>query len=170
MYHLQWTICHKAIDFMCYPKTTSISEPMEAAVSCIMLDPCGCINITLSLEYSKGHHTHNQNTCTYVTSILAPSWCPLPSLPLYPCIWYSLVNSVTPLRYDFLATDLIYVILFYRRIGESLETCLPNLETLVLTGNLIHELVDLEPLTTLPRLTCLSLLYCPCLLYTSRCV
>lgn len=47
------------------------------------------------------------------------------------------------------------------RFGENLEICLPNLDTLILTGNLIQELVDLEPLTTLPHLTCLSLLYCP---------
>lgn len=49
----------------------------------------------------------------------------------------------------------------YRRLGEGLETTLPNLDTLVLTGNLLQELADLDPLTTLPHLTSLSLLQCP---------
>lgn len=47
------------------------------------------------------------------------------------------------------------------RIGDGLEARLPNLNTLVLTGNNIQELADLDPLATLPHLTCLSLLHCP---------
>lgn len=51
--------------------------------------------------------------------------------------------------------------MFCRRIAEGLENYIPNLETLVLTGNLLLELADIDPLTTLPNLTSLSLLHCP---------
>ncbi|XP_076754088.1 small nuclear ribonucleoprotein polypeptide A'-like U2A [Xylocopa sonorina] len=47
------------------------------------------------------------------------------------------------------------------RIGEGLEHCIPNLETLMLTGNMIQELGDLEPLTQLKNLTNLCLLQNP---------
>uniref|UniRef100_A0A1B6CPM3 Probable U2 small nuclear ribonucleoprotein A' n=1 Tax=Clastoptera arizonana TaxID=38151 RepID=A0A1B6CPM3_9HEMI len=47
------------------------------------------------------------------------------------------------------------------RISENLDATLPNLDTLILTGNLIQELADLDPLTSLPHLTYLSLLHCP---------
>ncbi|XP_043596556.1 probable U2 small nuclear ribonucleoprotein A' isoform X2 [Bombus pyrosoma] len=47
------------------------------------------------------------------------------------------------------------------RIGEGLEHCIPNLETLMLTGNMIQELGDLEPLTQLKSLTNLCLLQNP---------
>ncbi|RZF42747.1 hypothetical protein LSTR_LSTR013438 [Laodelphax striatellus] len=47
------------------------------------------------------------------------------------------------------------------RIAEGLETKIANLETLVLTGNSIAELADLDPLSTLPKLKSLSLLQCP---------
>lgn len=47
------------------------------------------------------------------------------------------------------------------RIGEGLELCIPNLETLMLTGNMIQELGDLEPLTLLKNLTNLCLLQNP---------
>ncbi|KAL1116809.1 hypothetical protein AAG570_005279 [Ranatra chinensis] len=47
------------------------------------------------------------------------------------------------------------------RICEDLENSVPNLECLVLTGNLIQELADLDPLATLPHLTTLSLMHCP---------
>nr|XP_018898303.1 PREDICTED: U2 small nuclear ribonucleoprotein A' [Bemisia tabaci] len=47
------------------------------------------------------------------------------------------------------------------RIANGLEEFIPNLESLILTGNLIDELCDLDPLSTLPKLTTLSLLYCP---------
>ncbi|XP_053971067.1 probable U2 small nuclear ribonucleoprotein A' isoform X2 [Hylaeus volcanicus] len=42
------------------------------------------------------------------------------------------------------------------RIGEGLEHCIPNLETLMLTGNMIQELGDLEPLTQFPQLRLLD--------------
>ncbi|KAK1129258.1 hypothetical protein K0M31_020387 [Melipona bicolor] len=47
------------------------------------------------------------------------------------------------------------------RIGEGLEHCIPNLETLMLTGNMIQELGDLEPLTQLKNLKNLCLLQNP---------
>ncbi|XP_054274900.1 U2 small nuclear ribonucleoprotein A'-like [Macrosteles quadrilineatus] len=47
------------------------------------------------------------------------------------------------------------------RIAEGLENYIPNLETLILTGNLLQELADLDPLATLPNLTNLSLMHCP---------
>ncbi|KAK9881695.1 hypothetical protein WA026_017214 [Henosepilachna vigintioctopunctata] len=47
------------------------------------------------------------------------------------------------------------------RIGDHLEEYIPNLETLILTGNHIEELGDLEPLVSLENLVCLSLLHNP---------
>ncbi|CAH1112770.1 unnamed protein product [Psylliodes chrysocephalus] len=47
------------------------------------------------------------------------------------------------------------------RIGEHLEEYIPNLETLVLTGNQMEELGDIEPLSTLEKLTSLSLMFNP---------
>ncbi|XP_014209467.1 probable U2 small nuclear ribonucleoprotein A' isoform X2 [Copidosoma floridanum] len=47
------------------------------------------------------------------------------------------------------------------RIAEGLENCIPNLETLVLTGNMIQELGDLEPLVNLQKLSTLCLLQNP---------
>ena len=49
----------------------------------------------------------------------------------------------------------------FRRITEGLETSLPNLETLVLTGNLIQELADLDQLASIKSLRTLSLLHNP---------
>uniref|UniRef100_A0A182JC20 Probable U2 small nuclear ribonucleoprotein A' n=1 Tax=Anopheles atroparvus TaxID=41427 RepID=A0A182JC20_ANOAO len=47
------------------------------------------------------------------------------------------------------------------RIGENLHESLPNLQNVILTGNNIQELGDLEPLTKLPNLEMLSLLTNP---------
>jgi len=47
------------------------------------------------------------------------------------------------------------------RIADNLHEQIPNLETLVLTGNQLQELGDIEPLHTLPKLTSLSLLSNP---------
>merc|ERR1712098_841834 len=47
------------------------------------------------------------------------------------------------------------------RLGEGLELCLPNLHTLILTNNSLQELADLEPVTSLKKLTMLSLLHNP---------
>ncbi|XP_066993688.1 U2 small nuclear ribonucleoprotein A' [Anabrus simplex] len=47
------------------------------------------------------------------------------------------------------------------RIAENLEACLPNLETLILTGNMIMELADLDPLITVKTLRTLALLHNP---------
>ncbi|KAK9716883.1 hypothetical protein QE152_g24494 [Popillia japonica] len=47
------------------------------------------------------------------------------------------------------------------RVGENLEDHIPNLETLILTGNHLEELSDIDPLITLERLTTLSLLHNP---------
>lgn len=47
------------------------------------------------------------------------------------------------------------------RIGDGLETCLPNLETLVLTNNSMQDLNDLEPLGSIKSLRYLSLMRNP---------
>ncbi|KAJ8668556.1 hypothetical protein QAD02_010219 [Eretmocerus hayati] len=47
------------------------------------------------------------------------------------------------------------------RISEGLEQCIPNLETLMLTGNMIQDLADVEPLVPLQKLTNLCLLQNP---------
>ncbi|KAF5284337.1 hypothetical protein FQA39_LY04630 [Lamprigera yunnana] len=47
------------------------------------------------------------------------------------------------------------------RIGTHLEEHIPNLESLILTGNHVEELADLDPLCTLEKLNCLSLLHNP---------
>ena len=47
------------------------------------------------------------------------------------------------------------------RIAEGLEHCIPNLDTLMLTGNMIQELSDLEPLVPLKNLRTLCLLQNP---------
>ncbi|XP_058831632.1 probable U2 small nuclear ribonucleoprotein A' isoform X1 [Topomyia yanbarensis] len=47
------------------------------------------------------------------------------------------------------------------RISDILHESLPNLESVILTGNNIQELGDLEPLTKLPKLQTLSLLTNP---------
>ncbi|XP_050091304.1 probable U2 small nuclear ribonucleoprotein A' isoform X1 [Anopheles aquasalis] len=47
------------------------------------------------------------------------------------------------------------------RISENLHESLPNLQSVILTGNNIQELGDLEPLTKFPHLETLSLLTNP---------
>lgn len=47
------------------------------------------------------------------------------------------------------------------RIGESLEECLPNLETVILTNNLVQDLNDIDPLASVKTLHHLSLLKNP---------
>lgn len=47
------------------------------------------------------------------------------------------------------------------RIGEHLEEYIPNLESLILTGNQIEDLGDIEPLVTLEQLSTLSLMFNP---------
>jgi len=47
------------------------------------------------------------------------------------------------------------------RISENLHEYLPNLDTIILTGNNLQELGDLEPLTHLPKLETLCLLMNP---------
>lgn len=49
----------------------------------------------------------------------------------------------------------------YRRIGEHLEEYIPNLDSLILTGNQLDELSDIEPLVNLEKLTTLSLMFNP---------
>uniref|UniRef100_A0ABD2WG43 Probable U2 small nuclear ribonucleoprotein A' n=1 Tax=Trichogramma kaykai TaxID=54128 RepID=A0ABD2WG43_9HYME len=47
------------------------------------------------------------------------------------------------------------------RIADGLENCIPNLETLMLTGNQLQELCDIQPLFGLKKLTTLCLLQNP---------
>lgn len=47
------------------------------------------------------------------------------------------------------------------RLSETLHECLPNINTLILTGNNLQELCDLDALTLLPKLETLSLLMNP---------
>ncbi|XP_014256844.1 U2 small nuclear ribonucleoprotein A' [Cimex lectularius] len=47
------------------------------------------------------------------------------------------------------------------RIGDNLGETLPNLESLILTGNMLQELSDIDPLTSLTSLRSLSLMHCP---------
>ncbi|CAG0886356.1 unnamed protein product [Darwinula stevensoni] len=47
------------------------------------------------------------------------------------------------------------------RLGEGLEECLPALDSLILTNNLMQELGDLDPLASLKTLAHLSLLHNP---------
>eukprot|EP01097_Dermamoeba_algensis_P004874 TRINITY_DN312_c0_g1_i1.p1 TRINITY_DN312_c0_g1~~TRINITY_DN312_c0_g1_i1.p1 ORF type:complete len:239 (-),score=36.02 TRINITY_DN312_c0_g1_i1:284-1000(-) len=47
------------------------------------------------------------------------------------------------------------------KIAKSLEESIPNLQTLILTGNNVANLSDIDPLSTLPKLNCLSLLENP---------
>lgn len=49
----------------------------------------------------------------------------------------------------------------FSRVGEHLEEYIPNLESLILTGNHLEELADIESLATLEKLTALSLLHNP---------
>lgn len=51
--------------------------------------------------------------------------------------------------------------LIYSRIGDNLHEYLPNLESIILTGNNIQEFSDLEPLLSLPKLDALSFLTNP---------
>lgn len=53
------------------------------------------------------------------------------------------------------------ILIVCSRIADNLEQCLPNLESLILTGNQIQELGDLDPLASLPKLKMLSLLHNP---------
>lgn len=54
-----------------------------------------------------------------------------------------------------------FIFQFFSRISEGLEECLPNLESIILTGNLIQELGDIDVLSKLTHLRYLSLLYNP---------
>nr|CAH7763705.1 unnamed protein product [Callosobruchus chinensis] len=47
------------------------------------------------------------------------------------------------------------------RLGEHLEEYIPNLETLILTGNQLDQLGDIEPLVKLENLSTLSLMFNP---------
>lgn len=49
----------------------------------------------------------------------------------------------------------------FSRITDDLAAELPNLESLVLTGNNLQELGDVDPLSKLAKLTALSLLTNP---------
>lgn len=49
----------------------------------------------------------------------------------------------------------------YRRIGDVLHETIPNLETLVLTNNMVQDLAEMDNLSQLKELKHLSLLFNP---------
>lgn len=51
--------------------------------------------------------------------------------------------------------------LYYSRIADNLHEFLPNLESIILTGNNIQEFCDLDPLVNFTKLETLSLLTNP---------
>lgn len=53
------------------------------------------------------------------------------------------------------------LILLFSRLGEHLDEHIPNLESLILTGNHLEELTDIDCLATLEKLTTLSLMQNP---------
>lgn len=55
----------------------------------------------------------------------------------------------------------MFVLFVCRRISDNLHEYLPNLESLIFTGNNIQELGDLEPLTHLPKLETMCMLMNP---------
>lgn len=54
-----------------------------------------------------------------------------------------------------------WILLSYSRIADNLYEYLPNLESIILTGNNIQDFGDLDPLLQLPKLETLSLLTNP---------
>lgn len=56
---------------------------------------------------------------------------------------------------------LINIRFFFSRIADNLYEFLPNLESIILTGNNIQDFSDLDPLMTLTKLETLSLLTNP---------
>lgn len=75
----------------------------------------------------------------------------------------SITSSLNVLKVllNSLIISMFNVMFIYRRIADGLENYIPNLETLILTGNLLQELADVDPLASLPNLTTLSLMHCP---------
>lgn len=55
----------------------------------------------------------------------------------------------------------LHFVPFHRRIADNLHEFLPNLESIILTGNNIQDFSDLDPLVALPKLETLSLLTNP---------
>lgn len=55
----------------------------------------------------------------------------------------------------------MFILHFFRRISDTLGEQLPSLESLILTGNQMQELGDLDPLLNLKNLNTVSLLYNP---------
>lgn len=56
---------------------------------------------------------------------------------------------------------IVFVFIVFSRIADNLHEFLPNLESIILTGNNIQEFSDLDPLLTLTKLETLSLLTNP---------
>jgi hypothetical protein len=77
------------------------------------------------------------------------------------CDGYCMLISLLILGIENFAHVIFVALYIFRRIAEGLESSLPNLETLVLTGNLIQELADLDPLASIKSLRTLSLLHNP---------
>ena len=42
--------------------------------------------------------------------------------------------------------------MYFRRLAEDLQEYIPNLDTLMLNNNMFQELIDVDPLATLPKL------------------
>lgn len=52
-------------------------------------------------------------------------------------------------------------IIYSRRVSDDLAETIPNIESLIMTGNNLQELGDIDPLGKLPKLSVLSLLTNP---------
>jgi len=53
------------------------------------------------------------------------------------------------------------IITLFRRVSETLHESLPNLDTIILTNNMVSELVEIDNLQNLANLRVLSLLFNP---------
>lgn len=87
----------------------------------------------------------NNNRIVWVLSKIVQCW----PAPVHP-------NQIENQSFCF-----VFFLINYRRIADNLHEFLPNLESIVLTGNNIQEFSDLDPLLQLTKFETLSLLTNP---------
>jgi len=109
-----------------------------------------CTSAVIVIHMAGSARRHVRRCCEGVQTL----WLPV-CLTSLPCLGLGKSHAHRALLTDCME---LYV---FRRIAEGLESSLPNLETLVLTGNLIQELADLDPLASIKSLRTLSLLHNP---------